>query len=152
MTQLRLACAAVALFAALPASAQNIDRAVKARNGQMAIISYNMGILGDMAKGNMDYDAALATGAVTNLAAAASMDVVTLWPEGSDNGAHPTTRAAPAIWSDMDGFKAKFAEMEAAAKGQLEAAGAGADGIGAVAGAIGGTCRGCHETYRGPRR
>lgn len=151
MTRLGLSLT-LALATALPAVAQDVNRAVKARNGQMAIISYNMGLLGDMAKGAMPYDAAMASGAVTNLANAARMDVLTLWPEGSDNESHPTTRAAPAIWSDMAGFEAKFAEMATAAEAQLETAGTGEDAVRAAAGAIGGTCKGCHETYRGPRR
>lgn len=143
---------ALALGLALPAAAQDIDGAVKARKGQMQIISYNMGILGGMAKGQIDYDAAMAVGAAKNLAATGAMDIATLWPEGSDNGAHPTTRAAAPIWSDAAGFEEKFGAFTTATAAAVDGVGDGLDGLRASLGAVGGTCKGCHQTYRGPKR
>ena len=41
----------------------DLESAVKARKAQMSVIGYHTGFLGDMAKGDMPYDAAMATAA-----------------------------------------------------------------------------------------
>ena len=66
--------------------------------------------------------------------------------EGSDVG---ETRALPKIWSEMDKFKAAamksnedIAKLDAAAKtGSLDA-------IRTAVGAVGRSCKACHDTYR----
>lgn len=143
---------AVSITMALPATAQDMDAAVKARQGQMSVIGYNIGLLGAMAKGELAYDADLATGAAANLAAAASMSSAAMWPEGSDNGANAVTRAQPAIWSDWAGFEKQFDAMLTAASAAAESVGSGAEALGPALGAIGASCKGCHQDYRGPRR
>lgn len=146
---------ALGLSAALlasPLAAQDLNGAVKARNGQMSIISYNLGLLGAMAKNQIDYDADLAVGAAENVAAAAGMSIAALWVEGSDNGAHPTSRANPNIWSDMADFSAKMDALTEAAAAAAGSVGSGLEAVGPALGAMGGTCKACHQTYRGPRR
>lgn len=152
MTRTFLLGLTAAAALAMPAAAQDLDAAVKARAGQMSVISYNLGLLGAMAKGEMTYDADLATAAAGNVAAAAGLHVATMWPEGSDNVAHPTSRANPAVWSDAAGFQIKFDELVKAASAAETTVGNGAEALGPALGAMGGTCKGCHETYRGPRR
>lgn len=69
-----------------------------------------------------------------------------LFPEGTETGMD--TEAAPAIWTDREGFDAalsKFADAVAAA----QAADASTlDEAKAAAGPIFQTCKGCHDSYR----
>lgn len=145
---LALPVALVAL--ALPALAQ--DRAamasVKMRQGQMQMISANMAILGDMAKGTIAYDPQAASRAASDLAALGSLDPTVIWAEGSDNSAMDGTRALPAIWSDWSGFAADWQDFSTAASAAPDTAADGQQALGPILGSLGGTCKACHETYR----
>ncbi|WP_299030080.1 cytochrome c [uncultured Sulfitobacter sp.] len=135
-------------FAASHADKAAMD-AVKARHAQMQMVGYHIGVLGGIAKGEAPYDSAVVDAAANNLAALASMSHATLWVEGSEQGAVEGSRAKPEIWSDSAGFEAKFNDMKMAASALVGAADAAA--VGAGMGALGGSCKGCHETYRGPK-
>ncbi|AWK88900.1 c-type cytochrome [Azospirillum thermophilum] len=69
-----------------------------------------------------------------------------LFPAGSDKG---DTKAKPAIWSNMDDFKAKNAAFaaESAKLSQIAAAGDAA-ATKKQFGAVAGTCKACHDSYR----
>lgn len=108
-----------------------------------------MRILGPIAQGRADFDAAAVQEALQKLDtnAKAAADVEALWPQGSDSG---DTEALPAIWADFDAFKAaneKYAQAVAAA-----AAAAPQDlaAFQAVFGPVAAGCGSCHETYRRP--
>lgn len=139
---------ATTAFAAGHADKATTD-AVKARHGQMQMIGYHMGILGAVAKGEQPYDSAVVDAAASNLAALAGLSHTTLWVEGSEQGAVEGSRAKAEIWSDPEGFSAKFADMLTAANEVVGAADAAT--VGAGMGALGGACKACHETYRGPK-
>lgn len=121
---------------------------VGARSGLMKNYSYNLGILGDMAKGTTEYNAEIAAVAAANLVAVTSMDQSLLWKEGTDNGAIQGTRALPAIWTDTAGFKKAQDDMATAAEGL--AATSDLAGLQAAMGAAGGACGTCHKAYRAP--
>jgi cytochrome c556 len=131
--------------------AQDYANQVKARQGQMQIIAINIGILGGMAKGAVEYDAAAAQAAAKSLHGVSMVDVATLYPEGSDNIALDTTRANPTIWDQSDDFGAKWTALGDAARSAAMTAGDGQEALGPIMGALGGTCKGCHETHRGPK-
>ncbi len=122
--------------------------AVAARNAQMKMVSYNTGIMGDIAKGDAEFDAAMVNSAATNLNMLAKFDLASLWLEGTEQGAVEGSRAKPDIWSDNAGFVEKFANLEKASAAMMGAA--DLDAVKANMGAIGESCKGCHETYRGP--
>ncbi len=128
-----------------------LTAAIDARKAQMQLVSYNMGILGSMAKGEAPFDNARATSAATNLAAVAKLDRSILWLEGSVQGDVPGTRAKAEIWSDAAGFEKASADLEAAADGLVSAAGGDLAALQAAMGAAGQTCSACHKAYRGPR-
>lgn len=128
-----------------------LESATKARNAQMSMIGFHTGLLGDMAKGDTPYDADIATAAAKNLAAAASMERMVLWLEGSEQGAVPGSRAKPEIWSDAAGFEEKAVALETAAAAMVVAAGTDLESLRAAMGTVGGTCGDCHKAYRGPR-
>lgn len=125
------------------------DGAVGARHAQMQMISYHTGVLGSMAKGEVDFDAAIAQSAAANLAHLAAMSPAALWTPGSEQGAAEGSRAKPEIWSDADGFAAKFKVLEDGSKAMMQVA--DLDALRAGMGAIGGSCKGCHQEYRGPK-
>ena len=81
---------ALAVGAAAPTgsavAAEPFAKEIKARKAVMQLYSFNLGILGSMAKGKMAYDAKKAQAAAENLAAAANMKGGAMWPKGSDNG------------------------------------------------------------------
>ncbi len=126
------------------------DQAVGARKAQMSLISFNMGPLGAMAKGEMDFDAEMAAQLGADLKALADLEMSRMWLEGTDNGAHPTTRAAPAIWQDYAGFEEDMADLSKA--GDAIAASTDLAGLQAAVGMAGAACGACHKAYRGPKR
>ncbi len=69
----------------------------------------------------------------------------TLFPEGSDKG---DTAAAPAIWQNMEDFKAHAAKLAADAEVAEAAAPNGLDAFKAAVVPVGQDCGSCHELYR----
>lgn len=136
---------------AFPAFPQEFDTQIKARKGMMSLIGLNMGVVGGMAQGKTAWDADLAAAAAESLVGISMVDQAILFPEGSDNFAlDGQTRAKPEITDDFAGYMAKWSDFGAAAAELRTAVAAGPDGLGAAVGKVGGTCKGCHETYRGP--
>lgn len=125
------------------------NKAVAARHAQMQMIAYHTGVLGAIAKGEMEYSAEMVDAAATNLRELAKMQKATLWTAGTEQGATPGSRAKTEIWSDPAGYAAKFTGLENAASAMIGATDAAA--VGAGMGAIGGSCKSCHEAYRGPK-
>ena len=106
-----------------------------------------MRILGPIAQGRADFDAATVNEALAKLEtnAEAAADTDALWPQGSDTG---DTKASSAIWANFDDYKdrnQKYAEAVAAA-----AAAAPQDlaAFQAAFGPVGASCGSCHEKYR----
>lgn len=127
--------------------------AVKARQAQMDLYAFNIGLLGGMAKGAVPYDAEAATKAAANLAALATMDSSRMWPEGSDNFAlgDDATAALPAIWEEGSTIGDKAFALAEAATAMEAAAGEGLDSLKGAMGALGGACGACHKAYRQPK-
>ena len=123
---------------------------IKARQGIMAYRALNIGVLGAMAKGEADYNAAKAQAAADNLVASAMIDASMLWPEGSDNSANPASTADAKAWTaeaDVGGKDKAFVD---AALAMQAAAGGGLDGLKVAMGDLGGSCGGCHKVSRIP--
>ena len=116
-----------------------------ARQMMMGQVGKAMGHLAGMAKGETAYDARVADAAFRVMATSA-LGFGALFPEGSESGNE--TEAAPAIWSDREGFDAAVAKLLADASAAIDAAPADASAFGAVFGAVASNCRACHEAYR----
>jgi len=112
------------------AIAQDLSGPVKARQGQFNIMAINLGILGAMAKGEAEYDAAAAQAAADTLVAISMVNQAPLWPAGSDNGSLEGTRALPAIMENFDDFATIWASFGEGAMAMQAAAGGGAQAIG----------------------
>ena len=125
--------------------------AVKARLGLMANLAYNLGVLGEMAKGNTDYNADVAAVAAANLAAFSATDQSLLWTAGTDTGSISGTRALPKIWEAMADFDSKSADLAKASMTFAAAAGADLAGLQGAIGGVGAACGACHKAYREPQ-
>ncbi|SDI02389.1 c-type cytochrome [Lutimaribacter saemankumensis] len=123
--------------------------AQSAREAQMGLYAFNLGLLGDMAKGTVPYDAAAAQAAASNLAALTALDQSRLWPEGSDEMSIET-RAKAEIWDNMDDFMTKGDDLMKAAAAMADVAGNGLEAVQGQIGAVGGACGACHKAYRAP--
>jgi len=145
----------VAVMAGLLASpvaqsqdAKMIESAVKYRQGAFSMIGWHIGPLGAMAKGKMDFDAAVFAANAQAIAELAKYPE-NAFPEGSSSDS-VETRAKPEIWSDAAGFGEKL-EAFKSASGELASVAAGAssfDDVKAAFGALGKSCKGCHDDYR----
>jgi len=144
-----IALALTATLAAitLPAQAQwnKPEDAIKYRKSVMTLMGNHFGRLGAMAQGRVPYDAKAAADNAALVTALAPL----AWPAfgaGTDAG---DTRARSEVWSDAAKFKAasdKFlgevAKLDAAAKAGTQ------DALRTAVGAIGGTCKGCHDDFQ----
>ena len=124
---------------------------INGRQAVMQIYSYNLGLLGDMAKGKSAYDDKIASAAANNLLAAVSMDNSTMWPAGSGedaDGLKGKTRAKPEIWSTYPKVGEKGKDLKDAVVKMAADAGNGLDAVKANMKAVGDGCKGCHEDFR----
>tara|TARA_R110002049_G_scaffold2732_7_gene20811 strand:+ start:870 stop:1340 length:471 start_codon:yes stop_codon:yes gene_type:complete len=142
------ACVAAAIGTVAIAASHTVPPSVKGRQGAMQVISLHAGLLGEMARGNSDYDAGVAQTAADNLVTVSNLNLSTLFPEGTDNGVLSDTIALPAIWSDPAGFQTAWEGFGTAAANLQAVAGDGLDPMRAAMGDLGKSCGACHDTYR----
>ena len=145
---LRTVSVLAAFAIATPALAQEFDGHIKARQGMFRINAVNLGIIGDMAKGDTEYDADMAQMAADNLVAVSQIQPLVLFPEGSSSEDLDNTRALPAIWENTDDFGEKWSALGEAASGLQEVAGDGREALGPALGPVGDACKSCHDEYR----
>jgi cytochrome c556 len=151
----RPALAAIALglvtaLTALPAAAQfrNADAAIKYRQSAMYLQNNHMARLFAMANGQVPFDAKVASEQIEIVSMLNRLQFAA-FIEGSDKG---NTRAKPEIWTEKDKFAAAIAKSQ---EDVLKLAAAGKTGnleqIKAAAGAVGQSCKACHDAYQKPQ-
>jgi cytochrome c556 len=150
MKQLLLATllAATGVLASLPAAAQfqKPEDAIKYRQSAFTVMGTHFGRIAAMAQGRVPFDA---KAAADNAAIVSDMAKLpfTAFAEGTDKGM--PHRAKPEIWKDAAKFKAGAEKMQAeVAKLDAAAKGGNLDAIKAAVGAVGGSCKACHDDYR----
>ncbi|WP_199610778.1 c-type cytochrome [Flocculibacter collagenilyticus] len=145
-----LLCASVcALTLSSTANANDsFKHEIDARQSYMQVLRHNIGQLGAMAKGKKPYDAELAKAAAQNLALAASMNNAFMWPKGSDNANAKNTDALPAIWDQLAKVKKINGDMKEASENLAKHAGNGLSEVRKYIGAVGKTCKGCHDDFK----
>ena len=147
--------AAVALgiagaLTALPAAAQyrNADAAIKYRQSAMSLQGNHLARIFAMINGQVPFDAKVAADQ-TEIIATLNRLQFAAFIDGSDKG---NTRAKPEIWSEKDKFNAAIAKSQ---EDVLKFAAAGKTGsldqIKAAAGAVGESCKACHDAYQKPQ-
>ena len=158
--KIQLTTAAIALtlagstFGTFAADDFEFKSQIQARQAVMRLNSFNLGLLGAMAKGEAPYDAKVAAAAANNLLAIANMDNAAMWPAGSGAdapGLADKTRAKPEIWSTYPEITEKQQALTDALTTMAAAAGEGLDAVRANMGAVGDGCKGCHESFRVPK-
>lgn len=125
--------------------------AVKARKSHMQLYAHNLGILGAMAKGEVEYDASAASAAAGNLAALSTLDQRTYWAPGTSTAElGEETRALPAIWEEGSKAAEIGGQLAEAAAALAAVAGDGQAALGPAMGGVGGACGACHKAYQQP--
>ncbi len=147
----KILLSAVLLAVALPAAAQDVNAAIKARQSHMGLMAFNIGILGSMARGLSDYDADAAQAAADNIVTMTQLNQSGYWPAGSDSDSVAESNALPAIWTDFGGVMERGAALSTAAMNLQAVAGDGLEAMQGALGPLGGACGACHEDYRKPR-
>jgi cytochrome c556 len=122
-------------------AADATDPTVIARKDLMKSFGGAAKALGGMAGGEVAYDAAAAEAAKAALVAGAA-DIAAKFEMQAED---PASEAKPDVWTNWEDFLAK-AKMLGDAGAALDVA--SLDGIKAGMGAIGGSCKDCHTTYR----
>ena len=142
---------ALAVFAgsSVASAQQDHSGAVKARIAYMQLNGFFMGQLAGIAKGQVPYDAAQATGVAKSLLALSTMDAGAMWPPGSDNQALPgKTRAKPELWTTFPAVMEKAGALSTALEAMVVAAGTDLASLQGAFGAVGAGCGGCHRPFR----
>jgi cytochrome c556 len=142
--RVKLALAVLALGAGFAAAAWATTDPIQARRDIMKNNAQAAKTAFTMVEGKIPYDANKAAAAMQSLQDDMAK-LPSLFPEGSDKG---KTQAAPAIWQNMEDFKAHAAKLAADAKVAEAAAPSGLDAFKAAVGAVGQDCNSCHEKYR----
>lgn len=115
------------------------------RQEEMKKVGGAMGTIGGIAKGEKPYDAEAVKAALMTMAEVGKT-FPDHFPAGSETGMD--SEAAPAIWQNMDDFKAKAAKLVSVAEAQLATLPADQAAVGETMKAVGAVCGDCHETYR----
>ena len=126
-----------------------VEKAIKARQGVMQLYSHYAGPLFGMAKGELDYDAALAASLADSLNTVVNLSGARMWPPDSHNEVREgETRAKPTIWDAGSGVGDKSQAMKDAALEMSLVAGDGLDALREAVRSVGKSCKGCHEDFR----
>ena len=126
--------------------------AVKARKAHMQLYAHNLGIIGGMARGNVDYDAGAAQAAANNLAALSALDQRSYWLPGTSNAElGDETRLLPAVFESGSKAQEIGGQLAEAAAALAAVAGDGQAALGPALGPVGASCGACHELYQQPR-
>ena len=144
-----LTVAAITSTSVFAAGHSTGNKAVDARIAHMNLYSFNLGQLGAMAKGSMDFNADLATALASDLAALSSMSQAAYWPEGTSSDDVEGSRALAAGWEDPENAMKLAGGLAEASAALAEAAGT-LEGLQGAIGAVGGACGACHKATRGP--
>jgi cytochrome c556 len=144
MTRMLLTAVAMTIGITAVAAQQSVIEARKAlmkRSGEQARIG------GQMARGEIPYDAAKAQAMYAAFEDKAQK-LPTLFPANSKKGGE--TRALPAIWDKNDAFKAQIAKFDSDIKA-AKAATKDLDSFKAGFASVTRNCASCHENFRRPQ-
>ena len=138
------AAAAVAVVSVAATAVVAQQDPIAARKALMKESGQATAVVVKMTKGETPVDLAAAQASFKAYQNIASK-MPALFPDNSKSGGETT--AAPAIWENMNDFKARFAKFDADAKA-AEASVKDLDSLKAAVATVTRNCGGCHETYR----
>lgn len=127
-----------------------IEAAINARQSHMTLYAFNLAPLGDMAKGEIAYNADVATAAAENLAALARIDESRYWLPGSDMATlgKEHTKALKETWAEGSKIGSHVEKLIETSADMAKAAGNGLASLRTAMIPLGKSCSGCHEDFR----
>ncbi len=140
--------ASIGVGSALEASAQQRkpEDSIKMRKAAFTVMSWNFGVLGAMAKGQIPYDQAEAVKRAEAVAFASHLPFEG-FPKGTESGLD--TRALPEVWSSPEKFKQNAERLQSETAKLVQAAKSGDAGtLKQQFGATAKACSNCHDDYR----
>jgi cytochrome c556 len=138
----------VATLASLPAAAQfqKPEDAIKYRQSAFTVMANHFGRIAAMAQGRVPFDAKVAA-ENADIVLTMSKLPYQAFGEGTDKGL--PQRAKPEVWKEQPKFKAAAEKMQAeVVKLDAAAKSGNLDAIKAAVGAVGGSCKACHDDFR----
>ena len=122
------------------------EAAIDYRQSVMTVFRWNIKPMGAMMKGEIPFDAHAFARYAKDLAAAASMDLMSAFPEESEEG---ETDAKPEVWLEWEDFQSKFKDLQEQSSKLAEvAAGGDKDLVTKQFGAAADTCKACHKKFK----
>ena len=140
--------ATLGALASLPAAAQfqKPEDAIKYRQSAMSLQSAHLGRVFAMANGRVPFDAKAANDNIEIISMLNTRLQFAAFVEGSDKG---NTRAKPEIWAEKDKWNAAVSKsQDDVAKLVVAGKSGNLDQIKAAAGAVGQSCKACHDANR----
>lgn len=143
-----LAGATLAMSTSAFAQFQRPEDAVKYRQSALSVMGSHFGRLGAMANGRVPFDAKVAQ---DNIAVVETLSKLP-WAGFTADTEKVQSRAKPEAYKETAKFKELADKMQAEVT-KLSAAGktGNLDQIKAAFGAVGGSCKACHDAYQVPR-
>lgn len=123
------------------------DKAVEYRQKALSIMQNNFAVMGDMIKGDIEFDSVIFAERANDFAALTAIP----WVGFSQPGAQPgnNTDALPAIWDNWEDFVERAEQLQTDAKALQTAAAAGEQAsIREAFMAAARNCKGCHDQYK----
>jgi cytochrome c556 len=140
------ALSVVSIFGVAYASFAKPEEAIEYRQGAMVLIGHHFSRIGAVVQGKAPFDKATVAKDAQLVATLSALPWDAFMAPGAEKG--KTHLKAEAL-TDKDGFKAAADATVAETSKLAQVAGAGElDAIKAQFGAVGKTCKGCHEKYR----
>lgn len=139
---------AIGLTSALPAAAQfrNAEAAVKYRQSVMQVQGFHLGRIFAMANGRIPFDAKVVAEDAMVLDTVDKLPFVA-FGEGTDKVA--ASKAKPEVWKERAKFDAAAQKMvDDVTKLNAAAKTGNQDAIKAAVGAVGASCKACHDSYQ----
>jgi cytochrome c556 len=140
-----LSAAAIVFVVPAHAQFQKPEDAVKYRQSALTVMGTHFGRIGAMVNGKAPFDAKSAQDSAQIVATLSSLP----WAGFAANTESLKSRAKPEIWKEQAKFKEASEKMVAeAAKLEIAAKTGNLDTIKAAFGAVGGSCKACHDSFR----
>lgn len=157
MNKLTVILIASALFAmtGTKAIAADVEDIIKARQSFMQVYKFNLGLVGNMAKGKAEYNAEIAQNAADNLLALSKMKNSPMWPQGSsksDPGLKEKTNALPETWTTWPKASERHADLTKALEDFSMVAGKDLNSLRGGMKSVGQGCKGCHKDFRAEKK
>lgn len=141
-------CVTLALAGAVWAGGHGGNPAVEARQAHMTLYQFHLTTLGNMARGNTDYDAEAASTAADGILTLTGLDQSGYWVPGTDSDSVEGSRTSAALWDNIPDAIAKGMATAEAAQALAAVAGDGPEAMAGGLQGLGGACTACHRAYR----